>query len=109
MTLKEIIVEETIKEFFGNNELHKYDKDRIEHIADNIISRMDWQVIASGEIILDVDDVFISFPIIQGVEGLYSLGNINSSLFGKYMGKNIEIAVRVKDSKEKLNKTRKKD
>jgi len=58
----------------------------------------DWQVIASGE-------VKGKYQVYIGDKSIY---NIENKLID-YNGKNIEIAVRVKDSKEKLNKTRKKD
>ena len=61
----------------------------------------DWQVIASGEV-----------KVVKSINGetYIDIGEMWAEvLLRRYLGKNIEIAVRVKDSKEKLNKTRKKD
>ena len=63
----------------------------IEEIADNIISKMDWQVIASGEvknIVYQTGQVVITF---NKLPEQLSAGNI-------ICGKNIEIAIRVKQN-----------
>ncbi len=97
MTLKEIIIEEleNLNEYFHESGKEQLDENQIELFADNIISRMDWQVIASG--VARIDYVFDHKVLFIGY------GHQPIYLLMKYIednhldGKNIEIAVRVKE------------